>query len=76
MKAEKSKMMFFEERKAEVIDTSYRMNVSAVGRCEIVLGGENMEEMKKFKYFGIVICKHGDRRRNKREREREREREL
>ena len=40
-------------------NTSYRMSVPAVGRCEVVLG-EKME-VKEFKYLGTVLCKHRER---------------
>ena len=41
-----------ERREVEVVDfnTSYRMNVPGVGKCEVVLGGKKMEEVKEFKY--------------------------
>ena len=47
-------------REIEVMDysTPYRVNVPAIGRCEVVLG-EKME-MKEFKYLGTVLCKHGE----------------
>ena len=47
--AEKSK----ERREAKVFDfnTPYRVSVSVVGRCEVVLGGEKMEKVKRFKYL-------------------------
>ena len=35
------------------------MSVPAVGRCEVVLGRERMEEVKELKYLGTVLCKHG-----------------
>ena len=47
MNAGKSKVMVFERKEVEVVNlnTPYRVNLPAVGRCEIVLG-EKMEEMK------------------------------
>ena len=47
----------------EVVDfnTPYRVSVPAGRRCEVILG--EMEEVKKFKYLGTVLYKHG--RRNK-----------
>ena len=32
----------------------------AVGRCEVVIEGEKMEEVKEYKYLTTVICKHGE----------------
>ena len=48
MNAGKSKVMVFERREVEMVDfhTSYRVSVPAVGRCEVVLKGEKMEEEK------------------------------
>ena len=48
------------ERNEEVVDLNspYRMSVPAVG-CEVVVGGEKMEEVKELKYLGTVQCKHG-----------------
>ena len=54
----KSKVMFF-EREVEVDDFD-RVSVTAIGRCEIVLRREKMEEVKEFKYLGTVLCKHGE----------------
>ena len=41
--AEKSKVMVFERREVQVVDfnTPYKVSVSAVRRCEVVLGGKN-----------------------------------
>ena len=39
-------------------NTHYELSVPAVERCEVVLG-EKMEEMKKLKYLGTVLCKYG-----------------
>ena len=54
MKAWKSKVMVIERRIIEVINfnTPYRVSVPTVGRCEVVLGGEKMEEVQEFKYLG------------------------
>ena len=43
----------YKRREVEVIDfnTTFRMSVPAVGRCEVVLG-EKMEEVKGIKYLG------------------------
>ena len=48
--AGKSKVMVFERREVEVVafGTPYRVNVVAVRRCQVVLGGEKMEEVKDF----------------------------
>ena len=45
-------MVVFERREVEVVDfnTPYRVSLSAVGRCEVVLGVK-MEEVKDFKYL-------------------------
>ena len=42
--------MIFERMEVEVVDfnTPYRVSVPAVGRCEVVLRGEKMEEVKEF----------------------------
>ena len=55
-----SKVIVFERKEVEKIDfnTSYRVSVPAVGRCEVVIGAK-MEEVKGFKYLGTVQCKHG-----------------
>ena len=56
----KNKVMVFERKVKKVnFNTPYRMSVPAVGRCELVLG-EEMEEVKEFKYLGTVLCKHGE----------------
>ena len=60
--AGKSKVMLFERREVEVVDfnTPYRVSVPVVERCEVPLGRERMEEVKKFSiYLGTVLCKHG-----------------
>ena len=31
----------------------------AIGRCKVVLG-DKKEEVKEFKYLGIVLCRHGE----------------
>ena len=48
--AGKSKVMVFERREIEAVDfnTPYRVSVPAVRRCEVILGGEKMEEVKEF----------------------------
>ena len=48
--------------------TPYRVSVPAVGSCEVVLGGEKMEEVKEYKYLGTVFYKHGEMERERRER--------
>ena len=60
--AGKSKVMVFERREMEVCDFSmpYRVEVPAVRRCNIALGGEKMEEVSQFKYLGTVLGKHGE----------------
>ena len=60
--AGKSKVIVFKRREVEVVDfnTPYRRSVSAVGRCEVLLGGERIEEEKQLKYLGTVLCKHGE----------------
>ena len=40
------KVLVFERMEAEVVD---RVNMPAVGRCEVLLGGKRMEEVKAFK---------------------------
>ena len=59
--ARKSKVMVFERREVEMVyfNTPNRVSVPATGRCEMVVGGEKMEEIKEFKYLGAVLCKHG-----------------
>ena len=44
---------------------SYRVSVPAKRRCEVLLW-ERMEEIKKLKYLGTVVCQHRDGKRNKR----------
>ena len=46
-------------REVEVVDnnTSYKVSVLPVGRCEVVLG-EKMEEVKSLNLWGTVQCKH------------------
>ena len=53
LNARKSMLMVFEGKEVQVVDlnTLYRMSVSAVERCELVLGGEKME-VKELNYFG------------------------
>ena len=65
----KSMVMVFERRKVEVVNfnTSYKVSVPATGRCEVVLGGEKMEEVKECKYLETDVCKHGDMEREIRE---------
>ena len=60
--AGKSKVMVFERKEIEVCDFSmpYRVEVPAVRRCDIALGGEKMEEVFQFKYLGTVLGKHGE----------------
>ena len=61
MNAGKSKVMAFERREAEVFNfnTRYKMSMPTVGRCELLLGRERMEEVKEFKYLETVLYKHG-----------------
>ncbi len=61
MNAGKSKVMMFEKREEEVIDfsTAYRVRLPPIVRCRIILGNEEMEEVREFKYLGTVLCKHG-----------------
>ena len=41
-------------------DIASRVCVSAI-RCEVVLGGEKVEQVKEFKYYlDTVPCKHGE----------------
>ena len=53
--AGKRKLTVFERREVEMVDfnTLYRMNVPAVGRCEVVLGEENGGSEK---CLGAVLC--------------------
>ena len=56
--AGKSKVRIFKKkREVEVVDfnTPYRVSVPAVGRCEVVLVGKRMKEVKEFKYLGTVL---------------------
>ena len=55
----RSKVMVIEGKTAELMDfsTPYRVSVSAVGRCEVLLG-EKMEEVKEFNY--LRTCKLGE----------------
>ncbi len=57
----KSKMMVFERREEEVINSNiaYRVRLPAVASCRTMLGSEEMEEVSEFKYLGTVLCKHG-----------------
>ena len=32
----------------------------AVGKCEVVVGGKKMEEVKEFEYLETVLCKYGE----------------
>lgn len=54
MNADKSKVMVFERKEAEMVDfrNPYRVNVPGTERYEVYLGGERMEEVKEFKYLG------------------------
>ena len=53
MNAEKSEVMVFVRKEAEMVDFSntYRVNVPGTEMCEVYLGGERMEEVKEFKYL-------------------------
>ncbi len=44
-------MMVFERREEVVIDfsTTYRVRLPPVARCRIILGNEEMEEVREFK---------------------------
>ena len=59
--ARKSKVMVFERREVKMVDlnTFYKVSMPAVDRCEDVLRGEKLEEVKDFKYLGTVLYKHG-----------------
>ena len=48
MNAKKSKVMDFDRRKAEEMDfgTQYKVRVPLVRKCEVLLGGERMEEIR------------------------------
>ncbi len=35
------------------------MGIKCEKECKITLNGEEMEEVKEFKYLGSVMCKHG-----------------
>lgn len=39
-------------------DMPFRVYVPLI--CELDFGGERMEEVKEFYYFGTVLSKHGD----------------
>ncbi len=51
----------FERREEEVINfsTTYRVRLSTVASCRIMLGSEKMEEVSEFKYLGTLLCKYG-----------------
>ncbi len=53
--------MVFERTEGEVINfnITYRMRMTAVARCIIMLGREKLEEVSEFKCLGTVLCKHG-----------------
>ncbi len=59
--AGKSKVMVFERREEEAIDfsTAYRVMLPPVARCSIILGNEEMEEVREGQYLGTVLCMHG-----------------
>ncbi len=59
--AGKSKVMVFKRREEEVVDfnIAYKVRLSAVARCRVMLGSEKMEKVSEFKYLGTVLCKHG-----------------
>ena len=42
------------EREVEVVDfnTPYWVSMPTIGRCEVALAGEKMEEVKEYKYLG------------------------
>lgn len=48
-------------KEVEVCDLSmpYMVSVPLPERCEVVLGGERMEEVKEFKYLGTMLPRHG-----------------
>ncbi len=60
--AGKSKVMVFGRKEVEIVNfgNPYRVSVPVDERCELVMGGERMEVVKEFKYFGTVLSKHGD----------------
>ena len=45
------------------------MSVASVRWCEVDLKGKRMKEVKEFKYFGTVLCKHIEMEEKIRERE-------
>ena len=59
--AGKCKVIVFERKEVNVsyFDTPYKMRVPAVGRCEVVLEEETIEEVKELKYLEMVLCRHG-----------------
>lgn len=55
MNAGKSKIMVFERKGVCDFSLPYRVCWSVAGRCEIILYGEKMEELKEFKHLGMVL---------------------
>jgi len=57
----KSKIMVFERRENEVIefDKKYRVRQENESKCNIRMGGEQLEEVREFKYLGTTLCKYG-----------------
>ncbi len=53
--------MVCEHSRSEVVDfvCPYRVGNECENECKIILNGEEMEEVKEFKYLGSVMCKHG-----------------
>ena len=60
--------MVFERREAEVVgfSTPYRVRVTAIGMCKILLAGEKMEEIKLKVFGNSALHTWNDGRRNKR----------
>ncbi len=56
LNAGKSKVMVFERREEEVINsnTAYKVRLPAVAGCSGMLGSKKMEEVSEFKYLGTV----------------------
>lgn len=57
----KCKVVVFERSKSELnkFACPFRVKIECSKECNIKLNGERMEEVSKFKYLGLILCKHG-----------------